>query len=313
MNMKKSIGILAAIGTAALLASCSPSGYSLYLQTRQPSVSGMKLTGKSIAVAWLEDEARKDTVFSSNLAEGFAETLEADYFGGETAVDIYRMPKDPSGKYSDRDTLFNILMDSGKDVVFLLDAPTFGDVSISGKTIVGGDKPDSSRLCYGSAPYSIKMYVYDSMAADSVRTFKGSSVVRVPIYCSEWTGREALLHTFWRGLGAEGTRAGRKSADTFLSQWKDEQFTLIYYDDEQWTEALLKAENMEWREAMDIWMGQLGTKNMVKRSCAEYNLALACYLLGDYSLAVSWLDLSDKDQYISLSAALRKRIEDARK
>ena len=41
----------------------------------------------------------------------------------------------------------------------------------------------------------------------------------------------------------------------------------------------------------------------------EDNIAVACYMLGDYALASDWLDRSDKDNKLPLSAALRKRIE----
>ena len=60
---------------------------------------------------------------------------------------------------------------------------------------------------------------------------------------------------------------------------------------------------------MDIWLELLETNDLLKRSCAEYNIAVACYMLGDYNLASEWLDLSDKDNLLPLSDALRKRIE----
>jgi len=51
---------------------------------------------------------------------------------------------------------------------------------------------------------------------------------------------------------------------------------------------------------------------LMKRACAEYNISVACYMLGDYTLALEWLDLSDKDNKLPISDAMRKRI-DARK
>ena len=61
---------------------------------------------------------------------------------------------------------------------------------------------------------------------------------------------------------------------------------------------------------MDLWFGLLDTNDPMKRSCAEYNIALACYMLGDYNLAGQWLERSDKDNKLpNMSDALRKRIE----
>ena len=60
---------------------------------------------------------------------------------------------------------------------------------------------------------------------------------------------------------------------------------------------------------MDIWFTLLDSKDVLKRSCASYNIAVACYLLGDYRLSEDWLDLSDKESELPLSASLRKRID----
>ena len=73
--------------------------------------------------------------------------------------------------------------------------------------------------------------------------------------------------------------------------------------------ALEKAEAYDWKGAMDIWIDLLDTGDMLKRSCAEYDIAVACYMLGDYPLAIEWLDLSDKDNKLPISDALRKRID----
>ena len=59
---------------------------------------------------------------------------------------------------------------------------------------------------------------------------------------------------------------------------------------------------------MDIWLELLSSKDMLKRSCAEYNIAVACYMLGDLDLASEWLDRSDTDNRLAQSDALRKRI-----
>ena len=48
---------------------------------------------------------------------------------------------------------------------------------------------------------------------------------------------------------------------------------------------------------------------MMKKATAEYNIAVACYMLGDFDLATQWLDRSDADNMMpTLSDALRKRI-----
>jgi hypothetical protein len=73
-------------------------------------------------------------------------------------------------------------------------------------------------------------------------------------------------------------------------------------------DALLKADQLDWKGAMDIWFELLDSVDIMKRACASYNLALSCYMLGDYKLAEEWLDLSDKETSLPMSATLRKRI-----
>lgn len=56
-------------------------------------------------------------------------------------------------------------------------------------------------------------------------------------------------------------------------------------------------------------MTLLDTGNIEKRACLEYNIATACLLLGQKSLAAEWLDRSDKDMKRPSSDWLRKKIE----
>ena len=117
---------------------------------RQPSSSGYDLGGKELAVVYLSPA--KDTAFVKALAEGFASALEDDYFGGNETVGIYNMPISPVANYASRDTLVNLVMDTEKDVIFLIEC-----------------QPDVADKV------ALKLHVYDSMGkADTVRTFAGT-------------------------------------------------------------------------------------------------------------------------------------------
>ena len=64
----------------------------------------------------------------------------------------------------------------------------------------------------------------------------------------------------------------------------------------------------KWEDARELWMQLAVKKNPMQASCAQYNVALACYLMREYDLALEWLDLSDRNQVVDLSAQLRTRI-----
>ena len=136
---------------------------------------------------------------------------------------------------------------------------------------------------------------YDAMyQGDKLQLFSGNSVAE------SMNGNEEIK--------SEGWDAGKTIAAAFEPQWKHEQYSLYYFESQDWYTALEKAEAFDWKGAMDIWIGLLKTRDLMKRSCAEYNIAVACYMLGDYGLASDWLDLSDADNLLPFSDALRKRI-----
>lgn len=296
----------AAVSISALY-SCDPQAFSMNVEMRYPSKSGLDLAGKSIAVVYLEDDARRDSVFNEYLANGFASSLEKEYFGGEQAVSLYRLGKKTGADYASVDSLASLVMSTGDDVVFLFDAPEFGDVSVSDVQPMPGD----TAVFYStSVPLKIKLYAYDSMGKkDTVWMWNGSRNIVQKVAADVYTSRADVPAMLWPALSTAGKTVGEKSAQIFFPEWKSEQYTLVYFDSpEAWNTASEAAYNFKWKEAMTAWMTLVDTNNLTKRSCAEYNIALACYMLGDNDLALKWLDMSDQDYPISLSSGLRKRI-----
>lgn len=311
MTMKRILVFCIAAGIAV---SCGPSKHAIHVEMRHPSKTGIDLAGKNISVVYLENDNAVSTDFAESMADGFAYTLEQDYGTGNSSIGIYRMRQIPGADYSQRDSLFNILMDTGSDVVFLIDTLKFGSMAVGGPSrVTYASSPDSSYVSSGSVPYTLKLYCYDGMGKeDKVQAFGGTSLARPEVYSNGKDDSTIATLKSWKALGKEGWDAGVLVAESFKSQWKHEQYSVVYYDGDKWYKALERASQYDWKGAMDIWLNLLSTNDLMKRSCAEYNLSVACYMLGDYQLAVEWLDLSDKDNKLPISDALRKRI-DARK
>ena len=306
--------VLALCLTAVVLAvSCGPSKHAIHVEMRHPSKTGVDLAGKNVAVVYLETDDSVESEFCESMADGFAYTLEQDY-GASADIGIYRMRKVAGADYAKRDSLFNILMDTGSDVVFLFDTVKFGTVTVGGPSKVTYPAPmDSSYLSSGSVPYTMKLYCYDGMGEDRVQAYGGTSMARPKVYSNGKDDSTVATSKAWKSLGPEGWDAGVLVADSFKSQWKHEQYTVVYYDGERWYDALDKAEQYDWKGAMDLWIQLLSTNDLMRRACAEYNISVACYMLGDYQLATEWLDQSDKDNKLPISDALRKRIDQRRK
>ena len=303
--MKRSLlSAIAALSALVALQSCDPQAFSMNVEMRYPSSSGMLIDGKSVAVVYLNEDSAKDSVFNECLANGFASAIEKNYFNGAEAVNLYKMPKVGGGVYSNADTLINLIVDTGCDIVFLFDAPEFGNVQIKEQ------KTSTSGTYYPvSVPVAVKLYGFDSLSgSDTVRVWTGTRMLSANMEAS--LGRQAAADSLWNRIGSSAENLGEVSARTFAPVWKEETYTFIYYESpEAWLAAAQYASDYKWNEAMKVWISLLDTNNPMKRSCAEYNIATACFLMGDNELALKWLNSSDEDYPISLSKTLRKRIQ----
>ena len=303
--MKRSLlSAIAALSALVALQSCDPQAFSMNVEMRYSSSSGMSIDGKSVAVVYLNEDSAKDSVFNECLANGFASAIEKNYFNGAEAVNLYKMPKVVGGVYSNADTLINLIVDTGCDIVFLFDAPEFGNVQIKEQ------KTSTSGTYYPvSVPVAVKLYGFDSLSgSDTVRVWTGTRMLSANMEAS--LGRQAAADSLWNRIGSSAENLGEVSARTFAPVWKEETYTFIYYESpEAWLTAAQYASDYKWNEAMKVWISLLDTNNTMKRSCAEYNIATACFLMGDNELALKWLNSSDEDYPISLSKALRKRIQ----
>ena len=303
--MKRSLlSAIAALSALVALQSCDPQAFSMNVEMRYPSSSGMSIDGKSVAVVYLNEDSAKDSVFNECLANGFASAIEKNYFNGAEAVNLYKMPKVGGGGYSNADTLINLIVDTGCDIVFLFDAPEFGNVQIKEQ------KTSTSGTYYPvSVPVAVKLYGFDSLSgSDTVRVWTGTRMLSANMEAS--LGRQAAADSLWNRIGSSAENLGEVSARTFAPVWKEETYTFIYYESpEAWLTAAQYASDYKWNEAMKVWISLLDTNNPMKRSCAEYNIATACFLMGDNELALKWLNSSDEDYPISLSKTLLKRIQ----
>ena len=296
---------------AALVAvSCGPSRHAVQVEMRYPSKAGIDLAGKNISVVYLENKDRAAAEFNGYMADGFAYALEEEYGTGEGSVAIFRMQCTDGGNYADKDTLFNLLMDTGSDVVFLIDTVKLGSMRVDGATrTAAAVSRDSSYVSVAHMPFTMKMYSFDAMdKTATVKNYGGSSEAQPIVYSD---GKDSSTEQYAKARASLPSAAwdvGKEISESFKSQWKHEQYSLTYFDSEKWYLALDKAEEYDWKGAMEIWIDLLKTNDLMRRSCAEYNIAVACYMLGDYGLASEWLDLSDEDNLLPQSDALRKRI-----
>ena len=299
-----------------LVSSCSPETFTMNIDMRYPSRSGLDLSKKSMAIVYVDEGKKSDESFVKGLASGFAYKLEEEYFGGNEAIELFSIPKD-SSVYTKK-FMEDMIMDSGKDVVFLIDSPEYGTPGAGeNKVNTHSANPDSAYFCSVLLPFKIKVSAFDSMEkSDKVLQYTGSSAVRTLVANPGAVSDKFISDHVWDNISSEAERVGMQATGNFLSTWKTERYTLYYYDvlDDRWDKASQAAYEYRWQEAIKTWCEILkGTSNHEKKACLCYNIATACYMLGDYTLAVSWLDTADKECELKYSQGLRTRIEQRRK
>jgi hypothetical protein len=271
--MKKSLFILVLLAAV----SCGPARHAITVQMRHPSRSGLDLGGKIISVAYSKIGEPSADSFNAAMAGSFADVLEDDYATGEGSIKLIGVDG-AKADYAQRDSLISILMNTGSDMVFLFASPDFTSINTSGAT-----------------PVKLTLYCYDGMnKEDKVFAFTGTTVITSASGAS---------------LSNDAVDTGKTVSEIFKAEWKHEQYSIAYFDGARWYEALYRAEEYDWKGAMDIWFSLLDTNDMMKRACAEFNISVACYMLGDFELADEWLKKSKADNDMpTLTDAMGKRI-----
>lgn len=309
-NILKSV-IVSFIATTFI--SCGPQAFLMDADVSVPSASGYDLTGRTIAVAYVQGKHPGDTVFNNAVAEGFATKLENEYFGAKRAIDLYKLQYKPDVKYSSKKSMVDIVMDTNDDIIFLFGAPEFGTVKITDKKINPNYKPeakDSTYIFSCEVPFKMDLFVYDSMdSKDTVSVYYGTGVRKSIGYGGDNSTAEDVVNSFYNQASEDAVKYGVNAANSFLLRWETKNFIVMYYDSDSWYEASEYAVQCKWSEAMKIWLHLLdGENNAQKAASLEYNLSLASYMMGKYDLAAKWLDQSEKDYPIEYSKILRAEI-----
>lgn len=302
--MKRASVLVAAL----LLAACSPQVYPLHLEVRQPSASGLDLNRKTMSIVYMDGYNQLDSLFDRSAASALARHLEEDYFGSEEVVDIYHIPSTDSVSV---EQMRSLVMDTEKDVVFLMSTHLGEFAPEENQPVSGARSIDSSYVCPVAIPVSTRLMIYDSMGEDKVARFGGNTVLHPMIYNNGVTTAEGLKTLAQLQLDGQAEEVARRISSRFISGWKTESFSFYYFDDlrvDEWVEGLQNVYDSHFAKAIDVWTPLVTKGNTVKRACAAYNIAMAFYLLEDYELSGRWLTLAEKMENLSLAPGLRKRL-----
>ncbi len=278
--MKHSYSFLG-LGFLSLLFSCSPSYFTIDVEMKSPSKSGIDFNDKSIAILYANNGNELDSTFNASVSDGFAAAMEKEYFGGENIIDLYSVSG--KGDYKQKDSLVNFLIETNSDIIVYFAEPEI-----------------ELEQAVNKIPYSTSVHIYDAFdAEDKVHSYSFSS--KLPM-------RDGTKESIALAAKVDGDAA----AASFKPQWHNNSFYFLYYEvgkASKWQAAAYAVADYRWKDAIEIWLTLLDTNDLLRKSCAEYNIAAACCILGQKDLAREWLDKSDADQKLSVSAELRKLLK----
>ena len=295
------------IAAALLAAACSPQVYPLYMDVRNPSSSGLNLSRKEISIVYRDGTNQVDSLFDRQAASSMARSLEADYFGGEEKVGIFRLPEADSMSV---DLMHSLVMDTGGDVVFVLKTQLGVPAPETNQVVKDATSVDSAFVCPVAVPVKTHLDVYDSMGQDKVHSFNGSAVLRTLVYNNGLLTQEAMGEQALKGLSKEADVVGERISKRFLSTWIKESFSFYYFDygSEPWIDGILQVMDGKFAAAVDCWTKLVKKGDATHRACACYNIAQAFYLMEDDELSERWLQEAEKLENVSLAPGLRKRL-----
>lgn len=302
--MKRSSIVVAAL----LVAACSPEIYPLHLEVRQPSASGMDLNRKSMSIVYMDGSNNLDSLFDRSTASAMARYLEEDYFDGEEVVSLYHIPSVDTVTV---EQMRSLVMDTERDVVFLLSTHLGEFAPEDNQPVSGAPVSDSAFVCPVAVPVSTQLKIYDSLGQDRVVNFSGHAVLHPMVYNSGVITQDGLKTLAGKQLDAPAQEVARRISDRFVSGWKNEKFSFYYFDDfrvDEWVEALQNVSDGKFAKAVDVWTPLVKKGFNIKRACAAYNIAMAFYLMEDYELSERWLSLAEKMEDLSLAPGLRNRL-----
>lgn len=303
--MKKLTWLLSAV---LFVAACSPQVYPLHLGVRQPSESGLTLVGKTASIVYMDGNNQVDSLFDRQVASALARALEADYFNGQEVIGLSRIASPDS---VGTDLMHNLVMETGGDVIFLLNSSLGALDMQANKPVSGATSVDSAYVAVATMPVQTHLYVYDSMDKDEVKLHKGKAILKLNVFNSGITSEDGLKTLAMAQVPDYAEEVGDRISRRFLSTWSNESFSFYYFEDyssESWFTSLQHAADEEYAKAIDGWALMVKEGSSIKRACACFNIAQTFFLMGDYKLSARWLDEAEKLENLSQAPALRKRL-----
>ncbi|MDR2424036.1 MAG: DUF6340 family protein [Prevotellaceae bacterium] len=299
-------------GTLSLLiTACGTIQYtSTKVQTLNPPTRQINLSSSAnIAIVALWNTAG-DSLDLTNTAMFLKENLEASPKYSAYVFPVYTIQSheemsneqiDEIRATSDADYLIvlaNLKIDVGKSKVSgALSGYVYGNESYSIST---------------PAIYGVSFKIYDARQHTLLDSNQVNDTLNLVSKQYYWEVDEDVLPDRKTVVETVGRELTQNYAKRLAPYWMEE--TRYYYLQSEIERAREYIENEDWHNAMRVWMQHVDNSNKSLAAVCCFNMALGCEMLGEYDLALKWMEnIKRKDEkyyWIEYKQTIEKRISE---
>ena len=291
--MKK---LFALISTLLLAVSCGPSAVYFDVDVRNSNSSDLNTAGGKVAVFAITPEEKADSIAIAQAAMGIASQYEADQGLDAQSVPAYTVPKKEfsgfpgrvNGKMAtDTSYITRLMIKSASEILIFIDNLTFATSTI--RNAATYEYPNAISM---DLPYYLEINAFDAINDKVLLSKEMQDTVTVLLTNGAENGKTAA-GTIAEQFGAISAKIGENVAQCLSTQWNTETWLIVDYpNSDAWHSPAELAKNFKWEDAIQKWMPLTEDKNTQKAAYASFNIAVACEMLGQTSLAKEWITFS---------------------
>ena len=302
--------VSAVMAAGLTVVGCAPQAMFFNVDVKDPSSYNLDAQDRKVSVIALTETPAKDETVESKMVKNIDSTgianvamgVAAEYEKGQgldsASVMVYAVPKSefkgfPSYfnkgvKAPDKEYIGQLMVKSSSEILIFVDNLKF--FNYTQKATYLGD--GSSIGMTVEMPYYVELNAYDAVA-DSI-LFRKAVRDTIAVYLVNGTEEgKNVSETLVDRLPEITEKIGERAGSELSTKWNTQEWMLINYSDNStWNSAYLLARSFKWSEAIAKWMPLTEETNPQKASFAAFNIAVACEMMEERSLAKEWIDFA---------------------
>jgi hypothetical protein len=296
---------------AIVFMACSPTIRLVSIETLTPAEYEVNYSNKTLAIfnalhVEREDEDgnytyANDSLMTALLAESMKDVLEQSIIFSEYDIPVYNLTlfdHDTLSDLYDKDYLQSLSDQTQAGMLLFIDN---AETNMARQENRFSDNAIAIKWKANYRFYDVEKQQYDIIPVLDSTLF---------LYSSAMVLSEDNLQSLWHDFILE---EGRRLAATTVPRWTSERrfyFVPPSATEDRWKDAADYADRSDWTSAMRLWGELVGEQEGKMAAYAAFNMALGAEMMNEYTLALEWLALADKNAVLEETELYRKLIRD---